>query len=351
MSGRIDFEGIAARNPLHEVAGRVMTLRRAGREWTGCCPFHAENTPSFTIYESAGRERYKCFGCGAGGDVFQFVASFYGVSLAEAAKMLGGDHSVSAARRAPPAPRKDEGQKAIRALEKLKTIYKTAQGAEGSPVEAYLRGRGIDLDRLGGVPASLRYAYLAYYHPRGDGGVDNLGTHPAMIAPIQQCTGAMQGLHVTYLRKFAGGVVQKLRLDDPARPGKFLTAKKVRGSQRGGCVRLGPAAEFIKIAEGIETALSVAAALKGTEADSPVWTFVSLGNLAVCGLPDTVKRVLVLADNDMKPAKGSQRDTRVWLREQAGMLARGGKEVRITWPPVGMDFNDLYARGARGGEA
>ncbi|MFS8147970.1 CHC2 zinc finger domain-containing protein [Rhizobium sp. BR 249] len=77
---------------LSEVAARHgVALKPAGREFTACCPFHAEATPSFTIFPGKDHvERFHCFGCGAHGDVIDFVRKIKGVDLAEALGMLGG---------------------------------------------------------------------------------------------------------------------------------------------------------------------------------------------------------------------------------------------------------------------
>ncbi|OWV78118.1 hypothetical protein ATY78_13050 [Rhizobium sp. R635] len=77
---------------LSEVAARHgVALKPAGREFTACCPFHAETTPSFTIFPGKDHvERFHCFGCGAHGDVIDFVRKIKGVDLAEALGMLGG---------------------------------------------------------------------------------------------------------------------------------------------------------------------------------------------------------------------------------------------------------------------
>jgi DNA primase len=53
----------------------------------GCCPFHDDPTPSFTIYD--GGQRFHCFGCEASGDVLDLVQRIAGVGLVEAARMLG----------------------------------------------------------------------------------------------------------------------------------------------------------------------------------------------------------------------------------------------------------------------
>jgi hypothetical protein len=71
-----------------EVAkSRGMELRKVGREYKGRCCFHEDKNPSFSASEEKGL--FHCFGCGASGDVFDFIMKLDGVSFAEAAKSLG----------------------------------------------------------------------------------------------------------------------------------------------------------------------------------------------------------------------------------------------------------------------
>lgn len=65
-----------------EVIGDFVTLKRKGHYYSGCCPFHTEKTPSFTVTPSKGI--YKCFGCGKGGDAIQFIMEHEGSSYVEA---------------------------------------------------------------------------------------------------------------------------------------------------------------------------------------------------------------------------------------------------------------------------
>lgn len=66
-------------------------LEKDGREWVACCPFHAEDTASFTIFTGKDKvERFHCFGCGKHGDVLDFVQEIKGVDLREARQILGG---------------------------------------------------------------------------------------------------------------------------------------------------------------------------------------------------------------------------------------------------------------------
>lgn len=64
-------EEIIYRNDIEEVISSYVTLKRAGSNFSGLCPFHNEKTPSFTVFP--GTKSFYCFGCGAGGDVITFI--------------------------------------------------------------------------------------------------------------------------------------------------------------------------------------------------------------------------------------------------------------------------------------
>ena len=62
---------VAARNNLVDIASLYVHLRRNGSDYVARCPFHNEKTPSFHINED--KQLFYCFGCGAGGNIFDFV--------------------------------------------------------------------------------------------------------------------------------------------------------------------------------------------------------------------------------------------------------------------------------------
>ncbi len=72
MIDRSIVEEIKYRNDIRDVISGYVTLKRAGANYNGICPFHSEKTPSFTVF-TAGEGNFYCFGCGAGGDVVSFV--------------------------------------------------------------------------------------------------------------------------------------------------------------------------------------------------------------------------------------------------------------------------------------
>ena len=75
-----------------EVIGDFVTLKRKGHYYSGCCPFHNEKTPSFTVTPSKGI--YKCFGCGKGGDAIQFIMEHEGSSYVEAMAYMAKKYNI-----------------------------------------------------------------------------------------------------------------------------------------------------------------------------------------------------------------------------------------------------------------
>jgi putative DNA primase/helicase len=105
-------------------------------------------------------------------------------------------------------------------------------------------------------------------------------------------------------------------------------AKMMLGPCRGGAVRLGPIMDRLMVGEGIETCL---AAMQAT--GRPAWAALSTSGLRTLDLPDAVRNVIVLTDDD-EPGEAAASDC-------AWRWKRQGRRVRIARPPQGMDFNDL----------
>jgi DNA primase len=81
-----DLERLRAAVSIADVVQGYVALRRVGRNWVGLCPFHAERSGSFNVREETGR--YRCFGCGAAGDVFKFVQEIEHVDFVTAVEQL-----------------------------------------------------------------------------------------------------------------------------------------------------------------------------------------------------------------------------------------------------------------------
>lgn len=86
------IETIKERLDVTEIVGRTVQLQRAGRNYKGLCPFHSEKTPSFYVFPDS--QRWQCFGCNKGGDIFAFVMETQGLDFRAALEELGRQAGV-----------------------------------------------------------------------------------------------------------------------------------------------------------------------------------------------------------------------------------------------------------------
>jgi len=99
MAGRIPkafIDDLVARSDVVEVVGRRVPLKRAGREYKACCPFHNEKSPSFHVNPQKGF--YHCFGCGAHGDALRFVMEYDHCDFVTAIEVLAAEMGLSVPR-------------------------------------------------------------------------------------------------------------------------------------------------------------------------------------------------------------------------------------------------------------
>lgn len=86
------IDNLKDRVDIVDVIGQVVQLKRAGANYKGLCPFHNEKTPSFSVSQS--RQHFHCFGCGAKGDVIEFVMRYRNLSFPEAVEKLAEEHGI-----------------------------------------------------------------------------------------------------------------------------------------------------------------------------------------------------------------------------------------------------------------
>ena len=136
------------------IAERV-ALKKAGKDHTGLCPFHSEKTPSFTV--SSTKQIFHCFGCGAGGDVFDFLIKFDGISFPEAVQALARRCGITLpSRQMTPSEKREfsEREKLFDINKKVLAFYRQQllRQPAGENALAYLEKRGFSreiVDRFG----------------------------------------------------------------------------------------------------------------------------------------------------------------------------------------------------------
>lgn len=299
MNARFDLDAIRRNNPLPDVAARLVPLKAAGREWKACCPFHPDRSPSFTIFD--GGRRFKCFGCGASGDVLDFVQRAYGVNLPEAARMLGAGEVPKIALPSIAPANADPAASRARAV----SIWKRSIPAAGSLAETYLRFRGI----VPPFPPDIRFARLS---------CGSRGQMPCLVAAVRDVVGDVTGIQRIFLR------CDGLGKADMPKPKLSL------GAVKGGAIRLSDldGSGVLTICEGPEDGLSLLAMDAG-----PVWVAAGATFLPHMRFPPEVRSIIIGADNDPAGDQAAQ--------AAAHAFAARGLTVRIIRPlPDFKDFND-----------
>ncbi|MDR2131759.1 MAG: DNA primase [Clostridiales Family XIII bacterium] len=130
---------IKSRCNIVDVIGRQVTLKKAGAHYKGLCPFHGEKTPSFTVSED--KQRFTCYGCGASGDVINFVQRMQNLSFLEAAEKLAEEYGIEWKRDVFDNETKRSAYYEIN--REAATFFYRAFRSGRNPALAYMAGRGI----------------------------------------------------------------------------------------------------------------------------------------------------------------------------------------------------------------
>jgi len=228
---------------------------------------------------------------------------------------------------------------------RAKAIYLDAPaGLVDTPVDEYLRGRGLDIRALPYPMRCLRFHPRLYCAELGKPDQDSAYL-PAMVAPINGMAGAVLGVHRTYLSRNPDGRWVKAALKNP---------KKTYGPYQGGVIRLWNGCRFdpetgevfygrklgelttpgeVDITEGIEDALSVAIACP----DARVVAGVSLSNMVGLAFPPLIEQVRFWRQND--PADSAA--ARQFERAVNNTYAQGKRVVVVDIPPEWKDPNEV----------
>jgi len=134
------------------VVGEYVRLKKTGQNFTGLCPFHSEKTPSFAVHPV--RQIYHCFGCGVGGDVFQFVMEMEKCPFPEAVRTVAEKCGIAIPaprERSPEEKRENQQRTALVEMHREAAAFfrKQLEGTlEGKAARAYLEDRGLDGDAM-----------------------------------------------------------------------------------------------------------------------------------------------------------------------------------------------------------
>ena len=149
---------IHSRIDIASLIGAHVPLRKRGNDLVGLCPFHAEKTPSFHVHPDKGF--FKCFGCGAGGDVINFVEKIESIPFPDAVRMLAARAGIDLENEDPRAARVRSEREAIYEANRLATAFfeRMLRSEEGGDARTYCEQRGfsaatIEKFHLGYAPA------------------------------------------------------------------------------------------------------------------------------------------------------------------------------------------------------
>jgi DNA primase len=161
VAGRIPqhfIDELVARTDIIEVIGGRVPLKRAGREYKACCPFHDEKSPSFWV--SPAKQFYHCFGCGAHGTALGFVMEYDHLGFVEAVEELAARAGLEVPREAGAAGPVNPHDELYVALERAALYFRQCLGSDAR-AQDYVRRRGID-------DASVQKFGIGYAAPRWD---------------------------------------------------------------------------------------------------------------------------------------------------------------------------------------
>lgn len=306
----------------------------------------------FRFTDNGGRGWFICNHCHQqGGSGFDLLMLVFGCSFDEALKrvadVLGMGGKAQAFTLPVPSSPSHQAQSAKQAekdeqnrLKLLKLWDNCASWQTYDVIASYLRGRGIpEAEMLPFADDALRFhPSVAYWH---DGVC--LGRFPTMVGAFRAVDGAFRGLHLTYLMRKQGAVF-KAQLKDP-KTQQMLDVKKHRaiysGALSGASIPLFAWADKGRLAvcEGIETAVAVHCV-----SGLAVWACGASNRIASFTVPDGVKRLIIIADNDRNETGIHSAEK---LQQRYHKHLKGNIKI---WLPseTGCDALDILARETKG---
>lgn len=189
-------------NDLVALIEQYQPLRPRGRTLVSLCPFHAENSPSFTVFKET--QHFRCFGCGKTGDVFTWLMERDGLSFREAMETLAERAGVTMEGVFNKGPGRDQQQKARTAYEALAAVadffHRSLLTTEGEAARAYLEDRSLD-EAI--VPWTLGY------HPYGGGSLQAFAREQKLPIEILEESGLVKNGREIYAGRLMFPIVDE----------------------------------------------------------------------------------------------------------------------------------------------
>ena len=137
-----DFiDDLLNRIDIYDVVSPRVNLKKTGKDYSGLCPFHHENTPSFTVSQQ--KQFYHCFGCGESGSAIGFLMAFEGLDFVDAVKELAQQAGVDVPMQQVNKQRQHDRNNLYAITEKVTRIYQQ-QLKNNTTIIDYLKSRGVD---------------------------------------------------------------------------------------------------------------------------------------------------------------------------------------------------------------
>ena len=160
------IDQVLDRTDIVDVVDRRVKLKKAGKNYSACCPFHQEKTPSFSVNPE--KQFYYCFGCGAGGNALGFVMDYERMEFREAIESLAQAAGIELPpEEADAAPQVDHQKPLYEAMEKATRVYESQLRKHPS------RGRVVDYLKQRGLSGEIARDFRLGFAPEG---WDNLMT-------------------------------------------------------------------------------------------------------------------------------------------------------------------------------
>lgn len=182
MAGRIPssfIDDLIARSDIVDIVDSRVKLKKAGRNYQACCPFHNEKTPSFSVSQE--KQFYYCFGCGAKGNVISFIMEYERLDFVEAVEDLAKQYGLEVPREQGGAPLKSQEEKNDREqdyalMDQIARFFESQlkQHKNANQIIDYLKSRGLSGEVV------KRWG-IGYAPPEWDSVLTKFGVNPQAI--------------------------------------------------------------------------------------------------------------------------------------------------------------------------